>query len=191
MAGSTLSGVPDPTDHSTDDDRAIRELLDKQAISELILRYCRGIDRFDREAVAACFHPDATDVHGSFSGSVEEFMDWAFGLLERYDATMHLVANQLITPAGDRAVVETYGIAHHRSADPDPRRNLTVGFRYIDLVERRADRVWRIAERVATTEWVSAPTAEQRWPIPADSAVGTRDRTDPIHRFLARLHERP
>lgn len=170
---------------------ALDALLDKQEIGELVLRYCRGIDRCDRAAVADCFHPDATDLHGSFRGTVTEFIDWAFHLLERYDATMHLVANQLITLAGDRAVSETYGIAHHRSADPDPRRNLTVGFRYIDLVERRADRVWRIADRVATTEWVQAPSAETRWPIPADSAVGARDMTDPIHTFLARLGHRP
>lgn len=180
------------SDHSNaSGDHELGVLLDKQEISELILRYCRGIDRLDRAMVTDCFHPDATDVHGSFRGTAGEFIDWAFRLLERYDSTMHLVANRLITLAGDRAVAETYGIAHHRSSDPDPRRNLTVGFRYIDLVERRADRVWRIADRVATTEWVTAPSDAPPWPIPADSAVGTRDHLDPIHRFLARLEQRP
>jgi SnoaL-like domain len=174
---------------SAPQDVGIAELLDRAAITDLIARYCRGIDRFDRDAVAACFHPDAIDTHGSFRGSVGEFIEWAFNLLERYESTMHLVANQLITLSGDRAVSETYGIAHHRSSDPDPRRNLTVGFRYIDLIERRADHIWRIAERVATTEWVTAPSSAERWPIPADSAVGTRDRTDPIHVFLARLEQ--
>jgi len=172
-------------------DLAIAAVVDKQEITELVLRYCRGIDRCDRTAVADCFHPDATDTHGSFRGTVTEFIDWAFHLLERYDSTMHLVANQLITLSGDRAVSETYGIAYHRSSDPDPRRNLTVGFRYIDLVERRSDMVWRIAERMATTEWVNAPSADERWPIPADSAVGTRDQSDPVHVFLARLEQRP
>ncbi len=169
----------------------IAQLLDRAAIGDLILQYCRGIDRFDRSAVEACFHPDATDTHGSFSGTISEFIDWAFHLLERYDSTMHLVANQLITLSGDRAVSETYGIAYHRSSNPDPRRNLTVGFRYIDLMERRTDQTWRIAERVATTEWVTAPATTEHWPIPADSAVGTRDHTDPIHVFLARLDDRP
>lgn len=164
-------------------------MIDKQEITELVLRYCRGIDRCDRTAVADCFHPDATDTHGSFRGTVTEFIDWAFHLLERYDSTMHLVANQLITLSGDRAVSETYGIAYHRSNDPDPRRNLTVGFRYIDLVERRADPVWRIAERMATTEWVNAPSPDERWPIPADSAIGTRDQSDPVYEFLARLEQ--
>jgi SnoaL-like domain len=169
----------------------IAQLLDRAAIGDLILQYCRGIDRFDRATVEACFHPDATDTHGSFTGTIGEFIDWAFHLLERYDSTMHLVANQLITLSGDRAVSEAYGIAYHRSSNPDPRRNLTVGFRYVDLVERRSDQTWRIAERVATTEWVTAPATTEHWPIPADSAVGTRDHTDPIHVFLARLDDRP
>lgn len=175
------STLPDVPEHR------LHELLDKQDIHELILRYCRGIDRFDRPTVESCFHPDATDTHGSFRGSITEFIDWAFRLLERYDATMHLVANHLVTLRGDRAVAETYGIAHHRSSDPDPRRNLTVGFRYIDLVERRDGSTWRIAERVATTEWVTAPSDAPPWPIPESSAVGTRDADDPIHQFLARL----
>jgi hypothetical protein len=189
--GPTLKVVPGSDPESASRELAIVELVDKQEITEVVLRYCRGIDRCDRTAVADCFHPDATDTHGSFRGTVTEFIDWAFHLLERYDSTMHLVANQLITLAGDRAVSETYGIAYHRSSDPDPRRNLTVGFRFIDLVERRSDMVWRIAERLATTEWVNAPTTEARWPIPSDSAVGARDHSDPIYEFLARLEQRP
>jgi hypothetical protein len=72
---------------------------------------------------------------------------------------MHLVANQLITLSGDRAVSEAYGIAYHRSSNPDPRRNLTVGFRYVDLVERRSDHTWRIAERVELV--FNAPYCEE------------------------------
>ena len=168
-------------------DRRLLDLVDKQEIHELVLRYCRGIDRLDRQGVVECFHPDATDTHGSFRGTITEFIEWAFRLLERYDATMHLVANQLITLRGDRAVSETYGVAHHRSSDPDPRRNLRVGFRYIDLVERRDGATWRIAERIAPTEWVTALADDARWPIPESSAVGTRDGDDHIDRLLARL----
>jgi hypothetical protein len=100
---------------------------------------------------------------------------------------MHLVANHLVTIRGDAAVAETCGIAHHRSADPDPRRNLKVGFRYLDRFERRASGQWLIADRTATTEWVEAPVDGQFWPIPADSAIGTRDATDPLHRLLDEL----
>lgn len=162
-------------------------LADRQAISDLILNYCRGIDRLDRDGVASCFHPDATDTHGSFQGTITEFIDWAFGLLQRYDSTMHLVANHLATIRGTAAVSETYGVAYHRSSDPDPRRNLTVGFRYLDRVERREGGPWKIARRIATTEWVTAPGTGSEWPIPADSARGTRDHTDPLYALLDEL----
>jgi hypothetical protein len=172
---------PEPTQ------AALAELLDKQAVHELVLRYCRGIDRMDEDLVRSCYHPDATDVHGAFTGTVDEFVAWAFRLLRRYDATMHLVANHLCTVAGSTAVAETYGVAHHRSTDPDPTRNLTVGFRFLDRVERRDGGPWLIARRIATTEWVAAPGEGSRWPVPDGSAVGRRDGDDPLYELLAEL----
>ena len=170
-------------------------VADRLAIADTIALYCRGIDRFDRGLVASCFHRDATDTHGSFHGTIDEFLAWAFRLLERYDATMHLVANHLATfpttsADGDRpavAVAETYGIAFHRSSDPDPRRNLTVGFRYLDRFERRDDGPWLIARRIATTEWVRAAVPDESWPIPDGSAIGRRDGDDPLFTLLADL----
>lgn len=164
-------------------------LSDRQAIHDVVLTYCRGIDRRDRELVASCFHEDATDTHGSFHGSIADFLEWAFRLLDRYDATMHLVANHLATVNGAAAVGETYGVAYHRSSDPDPRRNLTVGFRYLDRFERRANGPWRIAKRIATTEWVIAPSPGSEWPIPPNSAVGRRDSSDPLYELLSELSE--
>ncbi len=168
------------------DDESVRGFLDKQEIHEVVLRYCQGVDRRDRAQVTACYHPDATDTHGSFHGTVGQFVDWAFALLARYDATMHLVANHLATVVGDAAVTETYGVAHHRSSDPDPRRNLTVGFRYLDRLERRDGGPWLIARRIATTEWVTAP-GNQPWPVPADSAIGQPVPNDPLYGLVAEL----
>ena len=100
---------------------------------------------------------------------------------------MHLVGNHLAEVAGDAAVAETYGVAHHRSSDPDPKRNLTVGFRYLDRFERRERGPWRIARRIATTEWVTAATEAGRWPVPAEGAIGRRAPDDPLYDLLAEL----
>ena len=170
-----------------DINRRLARIEAESAITARLTLYCRGIDRLDRNLVASCFHADATDTHGSFNGTIAEFIDWAFALLQRYDSTMHLVANHLATVNGSAAVAETYGIAYHRSTNSDPRRNLTVGFRYLDRLERRDDGPWRIARRIATTEWVTAPGAGSEWPIPPDSAVGQRDRTDPLYQLLLDL----
>lgn len=175
---------------SDDQTSGLDDLLAKQAIHEVVLRYCRGVDRMDEDLVRSCYHADATDTHGSFHGTVDEFVAWAFRLLGQYETTMHLVANHLSTRAGDVAVAETYGVAHHRSDDPEPTRNLTVGFRYLDRLERRDGGPWLIARRIATTEWVTAPSPDSRWPVPASDVSGRRGPDDPLYDLLAGLPTR-
>ena len=152
-----------------------------------MLRYCRGIDRMDRELVRSCYHPDATDSHGNFEGGVEEFLDFAWRLLARYECSMHFVGNLLVEIAGDAAVAETYGVALHRSADPRPQANLVNGFRFVDRFERRGGGPWRIAKRVAVSEWSRVEEAAGRWPIPPELERGRRDRDDALYRCLAEL----
>ena len=164
-------------------DPAVRELLDKQAIHEVVLRYCRGIDRMDRELVRSCYHADAEDHHGRFHGDVDAFLDWVFELIVKYDSSMHFVGNILIEPRGDLARAETYGMAFHRGDPEKPHRSLITGFRYIDRFERRAGD-WRIAKRTATTEWVRKDVPEHWWPIGEGFLRGSRDRSDPVYEPL-------
>lgn len=161
----------------------VQALLDRQAIHDVVLRYCRGIDRVDLELVRGCYHPDATDDHGSFLGTRDEYVEWVGGVLMRYTGTMHVVANHLVELDGDVARSETYGVAYHHGDPPDDhRRNFTTGFRYVDRFERR-DREWRIATRVAVREWTHTVTAEQQVIIPPerDGRRGQRDRTDAVY----------
>lgn len=167
----------------------LASLLDERAIGQVVLRYCRGIDRLDRDLVRSCYHPDATDEHGSFSGGVEAYLDWAFRLLGRYASTMHLVGNLLVEVAGDVALAETYGVAHHRGRPDEafePRHNLVTGFRFIDRFERRGG-PWRIARRVATTEWVRVDDEAGRWSPPGELRHGARDATDPVYWLVPEL----
>ena len=162
----------------------VQALLDHQAIRDVVLRYCRGIDRLDLELVRGCYHPDATDDHGSFRlRTRDDYVEWVGGVLMRYTGTMHVVANQLVELDGDVARSETYGVAYHHGDPPDDhRRNFTTGFRYVDRFERR-DREWRIATRVAVREWTHTVTAEQQVIIPPerDDRRGQRDRTDAVY----------
>lgn len=162
----------------------VQALLDHQAIRDVVLRYCRGIDRLDLELVRGCYHPDATDDHGSFRlRTRDDYVEWVGGVLMRYTGTMHVVANQLVELDGDVARSETYGVAYHHGDPPDDhRRNFTTGFRYVDRFERR-DGEWRIATRVAVREWTHTVTAEQQVIIPPerDDRRGQRDRTDAVY----------
>ncbi len=83
-------------------DPRLQALLDKQEIEEVVLRYCRGIDRRDFDLVRACYHPDARDHHGSFDGTVEEFVAWVDGLTARYRCLREANPNMNL----DRALVD-------------------------------------------------------------------------------------
>ena len=179
-------------------DPRVARLLDKQEIQEVVYAYCRGIDRRDLDAVRACYHPDATDEHGSFSGTIDAYLEWVDGLLARYAWTMHLVGNILIdfSDAGnesdevDVAASESYGISLHRSEEVKPYLNLATGFRYLDRFERRAGR-WKIFERVAVSEWSIQIPKEAWWEIPDSLRKGRRDRGDALYALLSRLNKTP
>ncbi len=161
----------------------IERLVDRRTIADVVLRYCRGIDRLDLQLVRDCYHPDATDEHGTFTGTRDEYVDWVAGILTRFTGTMHVVANQLIEIDGDTAHCETYGVAYHWGDPPDDtRRNFTTGFRYVDHFARR-DGEWRIARRIAVREWTHVVPPEQQLVIPPerDGRRGRRDRDDAVY----------
>jgi len=166
---------------------AVDLLLAERDIRAVVLRYCRGVDRMDRDLVQSCYHADATDSHGSFEGGVDAFVEWLWRVLGRYSMTMHFVGNVLaeVDDSGDTATCESYGIAFHRTHNGGAAGNLTTGFRYIDRFARRpigsrAEPEWRIARRVAVTEWVRADRVEDHWPIPPGLLTGRRDGTDAV-----------
>ena len=157
-------------------------LVDRQAIADVVLRYCRGIDRLDLELVRDCYHPDATDEHGTFIGHarrVRRLGGWRPHALHGHDARRGQPAHRGRT-ATTHAHSETYGVAYHWGDPPDDhRRNFTTGFRYVDRFARR-DGEWRIARRVAVREWTHVVPAEQQLVIPPerDGRRGRRDRDD-------------
>ncbi len=51
-------------------------LLARQEIHDVVLRYCRGVDRLDLDLVRDCYHPGALDHHTGFDGTVAEYVPW-------------------------------------------------------------------------------------------------------------------
>jgi hypothetical protein len=70
----------------------MQELLDKQAIYEVVQRYCRGVDRLDADALRSCDPPDGIDHHYGFDGDREAFIEWAIPGLGALAGSMHSVA---------------------------------------------------------------------------------------------------
>ena len=129
-------------------DQALQELVDKQAITERLLDYARGVDRIDHALICSVFHPDARLDYGEmFSGTREEFADF-IGLVHRaMRAHSHHLSNIRITVDGDRAGSETYVLVWLRSEGSDGQLNDTVNSgRYVDRWERKRNG-WRIVHR--------------------------------------------
>ena len=161
-------------------EKMLRELVDRQAIHDVVIRYCRAVDRMDRALLLSCYHPDAIDDHGLFVGPPPAFADWAFGLHSAIQtAHQHIVNNHSCELDGDTAHCETYWMfaGMHRDGG-----GLTIGGgRYIDRMEKR-DGQWRIAARKCVPDWGGQPQAGWLSPGAAAALAGSghcsRDRED-------------
>jgi hypothetical protein len=128
----------------------LEQLLDRQDILDCLIRFCRGMDRFDREVFLSAFHTDAIVAAGPFVGGPEALYDWASKLHEQgQSATHHNMLNHSCDLDGDVAHTETYYLFVGRNRDDT---NWIAGGRYIDRLERR-DGSWKIALRTNAIEW--------------------------------------
>ena len=174
----------------------VRELWDRDAVRDCVARYCRGMDRFDRELVLSAFHPDALEEHGKFVGNPQEFVDWAIDQhAKSHLSHQHYMLNHRSEIDGDTAHAETYFlfVSMNRQGKPWSMG----GGRYLDRMERRNGR-WAIAARVTmrdtaliderpdmddltafTSTRMSLPDAVRSF---MNAGVGPkRDRTDPSY----------
>ena len=163
--------------------QALSELLAKQAITEVVFRYARAIDRLDETLLRSVFHPGSRHNHfyeGPSSDpeaptraeSPGDFVAFALGVLATFSRTHHQLGNTLIEFAdNENARVESYFTAFHRMrprGDPlaaenayDTEMDYFVGGRYIDRFALR-DGEWKIIERVGITDWTRVePPASQ------------------------------
>lgn len=174
----------------------IAELLAKQAITEVIFRYARAIDRMDEALLRSVFHPGSRH-HHFFEGPSSDpglpstpeapgdFVAFAFGVLSTFTRTHHQMGNTLIELDGeDHADVETYFTAMHRMrprGDPlaapnafDTEMDYLVGGRYIDRFAR-LDGEWRIISRTGMTDWTRLePPASQGFDEIDARTIGAR-----------------
>jgi 3-phenylpropionate/cinnamic acid dioxygenase small subunit len=130
------------------------ELLARQTIHDVEMRYLRGMDRQDWEAVRSCYHPNAIHDHGSWRGTIEDFIEHETGVYARFTVNTHLGANELIEVDGDEARCELYSVCWHRMAptSDSPAADLIAGMRYFDVLQRREGQ-WRIADRKVVLDW--------------------------------------
>jgi SnoaL-like domain len=136
----------------------IQRLLDKQAITEVLYRYSRGVDRCDRSVLATVYWPDAQDDHMVFQGSGDALLDYLSTAVLQM-RTQHRLANVLIEFDGaDAASCESYVVAYHNMAVENGREDVIFGGRYLDRFERRGGE-WRIAQRKVVMDFFQRQAA--------------------------------
>lgn len=160
------------------------EALDRAALTDLVMRYCRGVDRGDYALVRSLYWDDAVDHHGAmFEGGPDAFVAWLPTIMAGWELTVHRVTNCLFALDGDRAEGEHYVTAYHRTRPPE-RREIVIGGRFLDRYARRDGR-WKFSERrLAFDHGEERAVDEAGWSALVGQAPnGTLDRSDPSWDF--------
>ena len=169
----------------------LRELLAKDAIRELALKYCRAADRHDAEAMRELYHGDALDDHGSyFSGLAMEFIDrlpeiQAPMTILHHNVTTH---NIVLDPDNENdAEGEVYILAMHQAETDSGLIDFIIGGRYLDKYQRR-DGVWKFSHRAILADWCKLQSPSDITlddGIIAGALVGKPGPSDPSYDFLS------
>jgi len=134
------------------------ELLDRQAIGDVVIRYATGADMRDWGAYRSCFcdqvEIDFSSWNGAPAGTIAAD-DWVAGVeagLSGFDATQHISANHVIAIEGDRATCVSYVQAQHVLRDEGADGFFTLGGYYTNQLVR-SDEGWKIRSCRLTATW--------------------------------------
>lgn len=171
---------------------ALQYLLDLQHIRDLMLKYCRAIDRRDFAALRALYDDDAIDDHGGYAvGAAKDFIELLPKIMCNMQATSHQIANHLIEIDGDYAEGEAYFIAYHLTTDNAGNDTEWIaGGRYLDRYIRR-ESGWKIHYRKVVLDWNQVQPSLSRWDAPmftnaARARFGDSDPSAPFFRLLGK-----
>ena len=139
-------------------DTQVQELLDRQAIGDVLQRYSRTLDWLDDEGQAGCFWPDAHIDYGFFTGSAADFIPVVMAIERNSQRRWHFLSAPAIAfHSADRASAECYGMATGiREQEDGTWSGGLYGGRYLDEFEKRAGDAgseWRIARRKYIMDW--------------------------------------
>jgi hypothetical protein len=166
----------------TDRYTALQDLVDQQAVRDVIASIARGLDRLDFELLASCYAKAAVDERHGVRREIGEFLEWVQPILIGMESTLHSISTQLVEVAGDAAYAESYCMARHFSvtAAGQPAHEWFVYCRYLDRFTRTDGR-WLLSYRRCAYEpgTLNAATLE---PLPAEILGGARGRDDPSYR---------
>ncbi len=168
----------------------LQQLLDKEAIRELVYQYAEGIDRRDGDLLATLFTPDcmlhyAADYDEPASTLID---NWRPDKPSPFLVTHHHVGNIRVTfPGNGEARSITYLHAVHKAKRDGQIVDEMIRSRYLDRLVKFQGR-WRFAERWIVYDWSRVAPSDQTnwWDQPGGAALeGGHGNADPASGFLA------
>lgn len=157
-------------------DPAVRYLLDRAEIHDLMMSYALAVDQRDYDRVRACFAPGFRAVYGEHEfRDLDPLIEYISGV-GHFFSTTHFMATLLIEVDGDEAGMRTAAIITHRDRPAGEPEWAIAGRRYTDRLVRHEGR-WRFAERAPDA--ASVPSANPPRPNSDDPDVrGLLDRAE-------------
>lgn len=157
--------------------KEVREIQDRRAIWDCLVRESRGRDRHDAELTSSCYWEDGGDEHGQVVTMGPQYGEAAnAGHRAGFAANSHNLVNHSCELDGDTANCETYVIGGLLSLDG---KTCKVAFgRYLDRLEKR-DGVWKIKVRRCPVDMVAEGDASWlQTPALAGFIKGQRSKAD-------------
>jgi hypothetical protein len=161
-------------------------LMLKLAIEDMLHRYCRGVDRMDRQLALSVFHPEsAVEIDAVFTGSGPGFIDWVW---ERHGGVarhLHNITNVCVSGTDVAAASEAYVMALLRIESQGGLMVLQSHGRYLDEWVRFEER-WVIKRRRYVHEFQEIRRLESDM-SPAKQVPSRRDPSDPSYSLTPNL----
>lgn len=131
---------------------AVRLLVDRSEIEELIAAYSITVDRRDFAGWQGLFAPDGG--YGTESHRIPQpfLAEAGEQFLASYPRSHHFFGPPSIAIDGDEASATCAGISHHVSVVEHPSQSSTIGG-WMRFTLRRTDAGWRIASATAEVTW--------------------------------------
>jgi ketosteroid isomerase-like protein len=138
----------------------LEEAADRLAIQELIDAYAHCADRRDAKSQMALFTEntafhvfmDSRSPEPTYILHGRDALAPIFEDLNQYQSTTHFNGQSTIRLEGDRAIGESYCIAHHLKVNGDNRTLMLASIRYLDQFVKQ-DGAWLFAERKPMVDW--------------------------------------
>jgi hypothetical protein len=139
------------------------ELLAKEEIRDVMMRYGRGVDRGDAALLKSCYHPGAIEEHGStYAGPADAYIEAAVPRIMKMGTLAHYICNIHISLEGEKAYVESYLLTFARFEKDGKQYDTLTGGRICDRFENR-NGAWKIMHRKMAFDWNRDEPSNETW----------------------------